>query len=255
MPRRKLAYTILPFEDFGRAVIDGEDLDPLSTLLYRNVSDKGLAGRIALAWLLTTHAGTAVAVAEEEGNAFWAAILRADAFGFPVGTERRNLTGPKLKRTVDTLSGWFPEPEDLFPKLHRTELSQLLKGWGRCPALRCYTGWRAAALADRALGLKITNFNASPTAYREPMQGLQALAEQRGTSRLEALGYAEWYFGEKYPAPPRNERPFSKLEVHDLLYLWNQHRHHHYAPGDGRQRLKTELSLFPGQASRLLGLV
>jgi hypothetical protein len=251
-------YKRLEIEDFGKILLNSNDLDPVYVALHKLHSNGDLKinhlNRWLLAYILCYHVGAACWLSERRNASFWdvlfiAAINNEES---PVGGrwprshERRHWRGQFAVDVVQRLKERYGgNPEDFITYLTGGEQIKpepiSFKGFSaRVQEHHGFGSWATFKLADLVdrLGLTPVNFSYEDVViYKDPVEAAKMLFRQRAglASKVEVKPYAirgifdyliEHF--QDYAAPPLYDRPVSVQEVESVLCKWKSHRNGRY---------------------------
>lgn len=253
----------LSVEDFGKILLDSNDLDPVYVALYRmhsdDILDMAQLSRWILAYSCLYHCGAASYLSEFEGDNFFSQLMTAakneDAAPAPTGGrwprghERRHWRGGQAVASCQALHDRY----GFKPELFLADIAGV--GFGMQPspepvpfrvisqrvqALRGFGSWISFKLADMIdrLGLQRVSFTFDEvTVYKDPVQAAERLVRQRNgfppTAQVKpeavkaVFAALEEHFAD-YPAPPLYDRPVGLQEVESILCKWKSHQNGHY---------------------------
>lgn len=256
--------TKYPCYEFGRALVETNDLDPTYVALYH----AGLEPKHLRAWLMGfwcfNHPVTASWVAEVPSQ-FWKRLKEAAGDKeMPRGNYRRHYRGQQAARSVDYLEsrGLDSLFADITDAGGTAELvTDAIRGWvGFGPTV----AFKAADMSER-LGICPIDFG---TAYHllpdTPRKGAELLARMEGNFDAMAGDTPRWAVGRvlqelgRMDAPPGYERKLGFQEAETVLCKWKQNRTGGYDIGIAVTSLQYELEsaleekVLRGPATRLL---
>lgn len=260
--------TNLSVYEFGRALLDANDLDPVYVLLH----EAGLESDLLRAWLIGYwcfyHVGTASWVAagyDQHGEkGYWPRMRSAaGSKDYPRSAERRHFRGENARKSVAFLEG--------------EGLEGLWKGisgrgeWGAASDLIEFVKtewvgfgpWIAFKIADMVerLGIAPVRFDAATAMYDgSPTEAAKLLyaAERPGApapkSPAEVRAVSGWAAARVLSsqeltgraAPPAHDRPLGFQEAETILCKWKSYLGGHYHVGEDVAACKKSLGRFPG---------
>ena len=229
--------------DFGRRLIQTEDLDPVYVGVYGLGLDAPTRARWLLAYWCFYHCGVACALSGRSGPDFYAGMRQADAERWPRGRERRHFRGKTSQATIEWLSVRFPRPEDGIASLESAgrfeELSRRVRAW---PAFGPWIAFKAADMLER-LGVAEIAFSEDVLAfYSEPVAGARLAEGELGVRGLRAVVEELTATYSDLPAPPRGERRVGVQEVETVLCKWKSHLNGRYPIGLDTREIAHGLS-------------
>lgn len=233
--------------DFGRALIETRDLDPV----YEAVAYAGLSGaeraRLCVAYWLFYHLGFSASASEQEGADFWR-FLRNALAGAPRGAERRHFRGEKAAEALAILSLKYPRPESLVEELFEPYSDEPLVPFSvvrnralRLPQFGPWIVWKLADMGERCLGIPVDFSGADLGIYRDPRQGAALLMHGDWTVPISDDGLAAVVKRMSAAlagllAPPLDNRRPNVQEVETVLCKFKSHVKGHYPLGkDSRE--------------------
>lgn len=237
----------MEIEEFGKHLLDTNDLDPVYVALVRAALPKTQLHRWLLSYTMFYHCGVASYMSELESADFWevattAAINEQEAPNggrWPRGSERRHYRGQQAVRSVEELRERYPAPEDFMTyvagaggSFHEvSKRAQSHRGYGP------WIGFKLADLVDRVLGIPVEFDNAAVFMFKDPEKSAMMLWERRQgqpnarpkrEAALKAItDYLLDYFKD-YDAPPLYDRKVNIQEVETILCKWKSHMNGHY---------------------------
>lgn len=261
----------LPIEEFGKILLESNDLDPVYVALYTMLSGEIISREQLSRWILAYsclyHCGAASYLSEFEGEAFFKALMVAarneepspTGERWPRGHERRHWRGAQAINSCTYLWNRYASKPELF----LFEIAAI--GYDFAPhavftfkdvsdrvrSLHGFGGWIAFKLADMVdrLGLRKVTFNYDDvTIYRDPVIAAERLVIMRNNLPLNSqvkpaavkavFEYLEEYFS-GYAAPPLGDRPVGLQEVESILCKWKSHRNGHYPLYNDIREIRT----------------
>ncbi len=216
--------------NFGRTLIDANDLDPIYVLLHRTKLEPIRLRRFLLAYWCFYHAGVASTLSMEED---WTERGKEIQIR---GTERRHFRGSKAIASLD----WMAIHEnEWFDSLSQCTTFQEASVVATRPPL--FGPWIAFKIADmlERLGIAPIAFDdCELLIYREPAQGAALVVhgasyiytspiELQGLIQETRLQFNAW----GYKAPPTNNRPIGLQEVETMLCKFKSYKNGHYHVG------------------------
>lgn len=261
-------YPRLSIEEFGKHLIESNDLDPVYVALYTMLEGDILSAEALNRWVLAYsclyHCGLASYLSEFEGEAFFAALMVAakneepsplppDERGerrWPRGKERRHWRGGQaIASCQDLWNRYGSKPEDFLSYIAwgNLQVAQV----DRAPATfaqvshrvlehRGYGGWVSFKIADMVdrLGLRQVEFEyANVVIYKDPVIAAERLVRQRNgypdtvdvkPQAVRAVFEALEAHFANYAAPPLGDRPIGLPEIESVLCKWKSHQGGHY---------------------------
>lgn len=253
----KRMYDRLSIEEFGKHLLESQDLDPIYVALHAMKMDQVKLSKWLVSYWCLYHAGTACFMSDLDKAAYWPALMTAarnvteTPIGgrWPRGHERRHFRGQQGIDAVNSLMARHPAgPADMvagFPALIHAKGEaipfELVKN--RAQEERGFGPWIAFKIADMVdrLGIAPVNFDqAAVFMFKDPREAALRLwrtkcgladnaVPVRGEDFVinEVVTYLIDHFKD-YTAPPRHERPVSLQEIETILCKWKSHQNGHY---------------------------
>jgi Alpha-glutamyl/putrescinyl thymine pyrophosphorylase clade 2 len=240
--------TVQAFEDFGRALIQTEDLDPLYVGVYRaQLNHKQLSAFLLTYWMFY-NAGFAAETADHY-DAYWDQLKAAVATkATRRGTERRHFRGARAIQAVDTLSGWYPTPADALSYLtdgnHAIPFLTIMDRAQKWPLFGPWIGFKIADMLDRCGYCQVDSEGCDLAMYNTPVKGAQLYAQLSGGSETPT-SYAVLCLEQAYRglrAPPARDRPIGIYEVETVLCKVKSAANGHYYVGKDTIEIREMLS-------------
>jgi hypothetical protein len=265
-------YPRLSVEEFGKVLIESNDLDPIYVALYTMLESDVLShaqlNRWMLAYSCLYHAGLASYLSEQEGAKFFKALdkaaknLEPSPIGgrWPRGHERRHWRGIQAQKSCDELfTRYGKKPEDCLDYIRWgndgpvTWAASFADISGRVREHRGFGGWIAFKLADMIdrLGLRQVEFKYNDVIiYDDPLIAAEMVARQRlnlpANARVkpdvvrDVFSYLEEHFN-SHLAPPLYDRPISLQEVESILCKYKSSLNGHYPPYNDIKEIRAGL--------------
>lgn len=241
--------------EFGKALLDAHDLDPLYDMIWHADLPKATKARYVLAYLCFYHTGTAAWISEPLD--YWAAMrYAASTKDLPRGNDRRHFRGKNGINSVNALIGLDASPECIlyawagYPTATIEEVMdkvQEVVGFGPT------TSFKAADMMER-LGFVSYVFDPEDSLLcsKTPREGAEEMAIAEALEGHEGEDVVVWasnriinHLG-VYMAPPRYERGLSPLETETILCKWMHYLKGSYKVGDGIKACRQGLELYRG---------
>lgn len=250
----------LSIEEFGKVLLESNDLDPvyvaLHTMHSSDILDKDQLSRWILAYSCLYHAGVASYLSEFTGDAFFAALMVAarneepSPLGerWPRAKERRHWRG---QQAVDSCTALWKSyggmPEQFLTYIiwgleaqGNRRAATFPEVAGRVRENRGYGGWIAFKIADMIdrLGLRKVEFLYDDVViYRDPIiaaemvarhkLGLPETAQVKPQVVRDVFEYLVEHFAD-YGAPPLYDRPVGLPECETILCKYKSSLNGHY---------------------------
>lgn len=164
----------MSWSEFGRALINTRDLDPLYVALQQLPPAK--RARFMITYWLFYHTGVASLVTDTCNIVtFWSRLLELFDTGVPRGTERRHFRGEKARNAILYLQQRFPSYLSLLGWLEEgaraggfKELSNRVQ---ELPQFGPWMAFKVADMLERCSGFPVAFDGAELMMYREPVRG------------------------------------------------------------------------------------
>lgn len=254
-------YPRLSIEEFGKILIESNDLDPtyvaLYTMLSADILPQEALGRWLLAYLLCYHCGAASYLSQFEGEDFFKAIMVAarneepSPLGerWPRSKERRHWRGQQaIDSTTELWDRYGNKPEEFVRYVtwgqekiaDRHAPASFREVSDRAREHRGIGGWSAFKLVDMVdrLGLRPVQFSFDDViVYESPLKaaenlvrarlGLPKGAQIKRSAIRDVFDYLENHFS-GYAAPPLYDRPINIQEVETIICCYGSMLSGHY---------------------------
>lgn len=265
----KRDYPRLNIYEFGEALLETEDLDPVYTMLVRSGKDRGWLADWCTSYWCFYHAGFSTFVADRT-EVFWAWMSQAARNvqkDFPRGTERRHFRGDKALEAVEWLSNRFPDSLLFLNFLANGKtLRGVLERSGTIPQFGPWIGFKIADMLERVFGYCLDFEEGDVMMYRDPSKAARILWEEEGWGGpTYPGGTSQAYINQQvskellghfspFRAPPRRDRQVNIQEVETILCKWKSHRNGHYPLGHDTAEIRKALLVprFKGPSTDLM---
>lgn len=242
----------LDIYEFGRQLLQTNDLDPVYVVLYRAKLERPKLLRWLLAYWCLYHVGTASWICESiDESDYWDRLrIAAGSNDYPRSSERRHYRGLAATRSVEWLARQGLSA--LFQPLigvdtQSIDLMRYVMTWvGFGP-------WIAFKVADmiERLGLSRVRFDSSAIhLFDSPKQGAALLWEAERSFGAKPGEAEPWAIRSilhrlgSVKAPPRYERVINVQEVETILCKWKSHMKGHYCIGEDIEAVRNGLLRF-----------
>lgn len=247
----------MTLSDFGRALLETADLDPLYVVLYAAQLDDIRLGRFILAYSMVYHAGASAWAAEHKD--FWPAMEHLMLKG-PRGTERRHwradlarntLERLKMSKPEDVLWHWFRGrgDSDYFERDGRVStFADVFRRVQMWPGYGQWIAFKIADTAERVNYATVTDWRASALhIYSEPRKGaaLYRYGDQdhyMSNDELSDIVNSLVYDFREFKAPPLYDRAVNVQEVETILCKWKSHMNGRYPVGKDTKEILHHLN-------------
>jgi hypothetical protein len=263
--------TEMSLEDFGKALLDTRDLDPVYVVLWRSYQGLGMTWPTLRKWMLAYwcfyHVGVSSWIADGSEDVsrggYWDRMEQAAGSSFyPRGTERRHFRGAKASAAVV----WFRGQglNYLFRPFAHSQvywtLGTVVDTVTRWPQFGPWIAFKVADMLER-LGVVPVEFNAGDVfrMFESPRKGALEVAwrysREKGETDLLKWTYNHMVqlFG-YYSAPPSGNRKVNIQEFETILCKYHSHLTGHYPVGKDTHEIHEALERYSHSdvAQRLL---
>lgn len=237
--------------DFGRRLVETEDLDPVYCMLHNAQLEQRKLKRWLLAYLCFYHCGTASWIVDQPD--YWFGMkMAASSKRWPRSSERRHFRGEFATKAVEALSA--SGVNNIFSMLTDAQPLALATMMKRVKTLYGFGDWIAFKVADvlERLGLcKILFHDADTFLFDSPKAGAELVVEKYATGGYRAsLPASQWAFDYlkrhlgDMEAPPRYERKLNGQEFETILCKWIAHMEGRYPVGKDITEIRHGLLKF-----------
>jgi len=229
--------TQLGVVEFGRVLLETEDLDPLYVILYKSGMKRAQLCRWLVCYFCYYHAGLSCWASEQ--RKFWATLDRIARAGteYPRGTERRHFRGKLAIESIQRMREGFSTAEEVVD--YWAEGGPTASGvCDRVTSLYGFGEWIKWKVPDvlERLGLARVDFveDDLDLMFSTSKEGAEEVCEVCRVGGRAVLHSAHRYLLQElgsYKAPPRYERAINVQETETIFCKWHSHRTGHYWPG------------------------
>ena len=249
-------YEKLSIEEFGKHLLDSNDLDPVYVALHRLRNDELWGDDQVKRWLVAYwcfyHCGVASWMSEHGGDEFWQQMLIAahnleDAPAptggrWPRGHERRHFRGQAGIKAVNSLQQQYSDCPSLMVDYILEaghDFKDVSKRTCEHHLFGPWIGFKVGDMVERVLGHHVDFSEAAVFMFKDPLKsalmlwrrksGLPESAKPKNQDAVihEIVEYLTDHFKD-YKAPPRYDRPVGLQEVETILCCWKSHVNGHY---------------------------
>jgi hypothetical protein len=239
--------------EFGRQLLETEDLDPVYVILWEAELPTKKLHRWLLAYWCFYHVGVASYLSEYRGDEFYTKLMES-TFGttHPRGTERRHFRGQQAKVIVESFIKSDVDPSKILHSLDigKKEISAKEVMY-RVKTLRGFGDWISFKVADMLERLGICPVQFKPEdifeMFDSPRKGAELMEEKHGPAKGNTYTWAHNQLLRKfrtYTAPPRHERRINIQEIETILCKWKSHLSGHYKVGKDTVEIEEGLRLY-----------
>lgn len=238
-------------EEFGRALIETGDLDPVYIAIHGAKLSKPQLAKLLLSYWSFYHLGLAAWLSEQEdwGTSLTlaAANERPSPLGgrWPRGAERRHFRGKACVKAVQFLSEESSEARIASLGESFESITTKVETW---PLFGPWISYKSADMLERCWGAKFEFPLDVCLLYDEPRKGLLMLNQEKPEQELtRLLGVFK-----QYKAPPANDRACNVQEVETILCKNRGFVHGTYWIGKDIHEIRHGLEGWGDTASALL---
>lgn len=222
--------------DFGKALLDNKDLDPIYDYLAAENRPYDHLRRWMVAYSMFYHAGVANYLAPKANTVFWTTVLN-DMQPWPRGEERRHFRGKQALRAAKYMSQY--RPEDIVNSWFiKPDFRSVAAAVRTIPIYGPWIAFKLADMGERVLRLPIDFSNCTLGIYKEPRAGAALVVHGDDKARVteaeieQAVEYITSTLNNLgYKAPPWYDRPLNVQEAETILCKYKSHKHGHYPVG------------------------
>jgi hypothetical protein len=240
-----VSYDKMTVEEFGRYLIESEDLDPVYVALRNTDWDDDTMIRWLLAYWCFYDAGVACYIADAETiDGYWARfeIAAENEITTPFGTrwrrasERRHARGKSARKMVDYFRSNYPDPIMLLREMQELEgrpVAEVLKWAKRHYLFGDWIAFKVADMMEQVLGLNIEFDEAAIFMFDSPAKGASIIADQKGMVFKDQATTNEWAIDFLIRTfsdltAPNGLRPIGLQEAETVLCKYKSHLSGHY---------------------------
>ena len=229
--------------DFGKRLIDTNDLDPVYVVLWKAQLDHKELQRWLLAYWCFYHSGTASWIVDRPGE-FWLRMETAAASkDWPRCSERRHFRGKAATDSIAYLESQGVSQLFDYPTKYNRHLEDIMREVQTWVGFGPWIAFKVADMLER-LGLADVEFSTGPIfLFKSPKEGADLMWERYGKGP-EPEHKGEWAvksllrgLGPRL-APPRQERVLGVQEAETVLCKWKSYLNGHYKIGEDIEGLK-----------------
>lgn len=249
-------YERLDIKQFGVALLQSRDLDPVYVALYDMMVNEVITPeqlqRWLLAYMLCYHVGAACWLSEQEDGEFWRWVMVAakNIENSPIGGrwprshERRHWRGGQAIAVVEALQARYKRPEEFVHYLVGDTQTRPVVNFPEFTAKvkehRGFGDWAAFKLADLVDRLALVRVDFSyedVTIYKDPIIAAEMLVRRElglpegvsvKPSAVRGVFDSLIEYFDNYPAPPIHDRMVGLQEVETILCKWKSHQNGRY---------------------------
>lgn len=274
-------------EDFGRALLETGDLDPVYTILDRAKLDSDHLRRWCFAYWCCYSVGAASFISDYRGLDYWiwlesmAKNDRPSPIGgrWPRGHERRHFRGDKAVEAVMFYENRWQRPEQVFdkdllvaynwddkPEVPFAHIREVVMSW---PQFGPWIAFKVADMMDRVMRVPVDFSQADVFVFDSPRDAAVKwfqdtygadLAAVAGMPSVRAAGpvptetkirAATTFLStelSQFKAPPFNDRRLNLQEFETILCKWKSSQSGHYPIGNDIREVRRSLTLWSAKS-------
>lgn len=247
-----MRYETVDVYEFGRRLIDEDDLDPLYSMIHESRLTPADKAKYILSYWCFYDTGTAACLTDSKS--YWGEMGRAASTAiYPRGGDRRHYRGQAAIDSVKQINGLGKSAFDLLNYLSLNgELTYLGDTMGRIMEMRGFgptISFKAADMLERLWGARYEFKETDPLLMsKPPREGAGILAGRYqykgGSNPIWAhRKLIERLSGMKIP--PLYEREITVLETETILCKWGHHLKGIYPIGRGKEAQRLGLEKYP----------
>ena len=238
-------------DEFGRALIETGDLDPVYIAIHGAKLPKSQLARLLLGYWSFYHLGLAAWLSEQEDWGLALEVAAANEQPSPLGgrwprsAERRHFRGKKCVQAVKWLAQENPEVRIASLGNSFDRVTAEIKTW---PMHGDWVAYKAADMMERCWGGKFEFPLDVCLLYDEPRKGLLMLNPDKPEQELDRLlGVFK-----RYKAPPAYDRACGVAEAETILCKYKSYSNRHYWVGKDIHEIRHGLEGWGDTASIML---
>lgn len=228
--------------EFGRKLLETNDLDPVYVLLWNAGFSPNDLQRWLLAYWCFYHVGTASWITEGGGEeAYWGRMfVAARSKSYPRSAERRHFRGANAEKSVTWLSS--KGVAAIFAPLSKpATVAEVMRYVGTWVGFGPWISFKVADMLERLNLVSIDFSDTGSWLYDSPRESAAILNTLEGEGEYDPphdKGVGDWAIGrilselEGMKAPPRYERLLNSQEAETILCKWKSYRNGHYHVGE-----------------------
>lgn len=249
-------------QQFGDALIQTQDLDPVYVGLTKADLPKDQLHRLLISYWMFYHIGAAAWFSEHEGDDFWKNIevaarneltprvyeLPSDRW--PRAAERRHFRGKACLKSVDFFRQRPPEHwvQSLFGLNTETEIMAVAQRW---PLFGPWISFKIADMMERVVGIPVQFDPDIGLLYSEPRKMLDLCVAEGGHDATWWYTKLAGYFSARL-APPREDRSCGPQELETICCKFKSMRGGHYWVGKDIHEQRAALQGWGATAQKIL---
>ena len=232
---------MMSLEDFGRALVETEDLDPVYVALAHAELPPDQLRRWLMAYWCCYDMGASSYLSEQTNGWESFAVMAANEVltplggRWPRGRERRHFRGQKAVDAVAWFAQHFTSPETPVRCLEQlprpTSYAMVRNAVTVWPLFGPWIAFKVGDMLERVLGVPIDFRNSDVFFFDAPREAAELWA---GSTSPAASSLASAHLAShlgQLTAPPRHERALNLQEYETILCKWKSHTHGRYPVG------------------------
>lgn len=227
-----MKYKKLSFEEFSRAMILTQDLDPVYTMLHSvNWPSRAQLERFCLAYWCFYHSGVAAWIAQHSQKDFWPMMQQAHDEKWPRGTERRHFRGDSSKNAIAYMRDYGTPNKVVKAMTTGNVYEDVARHTKEFPFFGPWIAFKVADMKERVLGEPCYFPVESLDIFKDPRIGAHLVMNGGDITDLKQASLADTHevvrtwmvrLGD-LSAPPGEDRPINAQEVETCLCKWKSH--------------------------------
>ena len=232
-----MKYKKLDFEDFSKALINTQDLDPVYVMLYGADLRRGVLDKFCLAYWCFYHSGVAAHIANQPTKKFWNLMQEAQDEKWPRGTERRHFRGKASQKAITYMREFGSPGQVVRAMLKGSNYATVATNVKSFPLFGPWIAFKIADMKERVFGEPCTFPLSTIEVFKDPRIGAnmvlyggenQQVASPGETAVLINKYMTKWKY---VAAPPAMDRSVNAQEIETCLCKWKSHWRGHYPVG------------------------
>jgi hypothetical protein len=259
-------------EDFGAALLETGDLDPVYTVVTKANMQRDQLRRWCFAYWCFYHAGLASYLSEKSGAEFWiAAVVAAQnttespvGGRWPRGKERRHFRGDKCVESIRWFANSYTRPESpaIILEGQAPSLKKIRDHVLAWPMFGPWISFKVADMLDRVLGVPVIFDQADVFMFDSPRDAAIEWFDRNehrsnpptNIKIKTAVNHLQNHL-KYYKAPPFQDRPLNLQEFETILCKWKSHHSGHYPIGNDVREIRHGLAQWKNVSPTALALL
>jgi len=223
-----MSYEVLPYKQFGKHLLNTQELDPIYVMLYNHGIGGADLKRWCLAYWCFYSAGVASAITEAGSAKFHDMMRKAQNKRWPRGAERRHFRGEASNNAIKHLRKQG-RAEDIVDRLLEDSTFQgVCNAAQQLPLFGPWISFKIADMAEQVLGVPMDYSDCYLGIYKDPRQGAALIRYgdwKKDISDQDLMNTVNKLIKEfkEYDAPPHYNRKVGIMEVETILCKYKSH--------------------------------